>query len=467
VEGLADRQIAVEGRGGDPLGGYVQGVYALAPEADEGRLAVAQQVAQGEAPVGRVRPPEARGDRRQLREDRIADRHEQQLVAPGQQGERPHAARLRPDEVREDHDQGALALTHRQLPCERREVRLHRTGLERPEKFQEGAEAAPVGAGSDDATNLAVEDHHGDPVAGHQPGVGEDQRRVHRVVELAAPVDLRRHQPAPVEDHAEHVVALVLVLSHHGPSPASRGGPVDAPRVVSRHVVPHGLELEPFAPPRRRPGPDPLEHTSRIQGLPAQQQARVGMDPKDVIGAAPDAPAQEAERRAGEGDRAAQGAIAAAPGPHPVGRHRVLARRHLQVEALPGRLQVLGHRLPQRDGEGPTARIAHRHLDGEVSAHVGPGRQAAGDLVGRIPTRPQPVGHGGEDEGGGQETQGEVGHRQPERGEAGRDPQRGGGQEPRGGAPGHRGTGQASRVASRTASGVSPSTSAAGSSWMR
>lgn len=93
------------------------------------------------------------------------------------------------------------------------------------------------------ALHVAPEGQHADEVTLIERHLGQAQRRVDRVVELAAPVALSGHVPSAVEQQDHLLVALGLVLANEGFASACGGLPVDAAAIVSRPVLAQRLEL--------------------------------------------------------------------------------------------------------------------------------------------------------------------------------------------------------------------------------
>ena len=153
---VANRQVAVQHRRGDRLRREVEGLEPPPAQSSQGHLALAQQVVEDDATVEAesVLPfPAPTGI--ELAEDAIADGDQQHPVAFRQDRQRRHERRgVGLDEIRQDHQQGALTLSHGEGPGEGLEVRLHQAGLHRPEHLDELSQVRPAAARRDEAAHL-------------------------------------------------------------------------------------------------------------------------------------------------------------------------------------------------------------------------------------------------------------------------------------------------------------------------
>jgi hypothetical protein len=260
----------------------------------------------------------------------------------------------------------------------------------------------------------------------------------------------------------------VLIETRYRPSAPRRGRPIDAADVVTDDVVAQRFELHARAAIARRTHAERREHATRPERLAMEVAARVRVDPQRVAGAGDPPPTPEPAGRALEDDHRSEPDVA------PLGRHDGLAHGD---RALRRDVKV---RMPRLDG-GDARRQLVDHLDhGGARARV---RDLERDLARAtrertVWKRPRGERRGAarerdeirdRDHGDSDEPEAPAGQ-QPgphDHGGAERAPPRDQTHERAVGADPHRGTATLRMVWSSAWSGVMPSISAAGSSWMR
>ena len=123
----------------------------------QGDFALAQQVVEDDATVEAERSlPFPAPNGIELAEDAIADGDQEHPVAFRQHRQRRReGSGVGLDEIREDHQQGALTLSRGEGPGEGLKIRLHQAGLHRPEHLDELSQVRPSAPRRDEAAHLS------------------------------------------------------------------------------------------------------------------------------------------------------------------------------------------------------------------------------------------------------------------------------------------------------------------------
>ena len=127
----------------------------------------------------------------------------------------------------------------------------------------------------DEAAHPVAEGEHANFVAVALRHPGQQQRGVHRVVELGEQPGGRRHQPAAVERDNGLLPALGFHLHHHRAVAAGGGFPVDPAHLVARQVVAQAGESR--GGTRRAGSPEPGH-----EAHPASQHQLIALDGEHV-----------------------------------------------------------------------------------------------------------------------------------------------------------------------------------------